>query len=277
LFQQQQLHENKKHIQRFEGVKATFMVVEVMAPVNNSSVVYSIEDISVDGKGDARSFMCPKVTWKLLDFNPNLYLGECQRLDPIHGQMMRIWNRYEWSSDLKEAHIPFIDAVRSIVLSPFVILMFGVVAYVGVQITVALLEYALILAGMIRKHTYVEVPAVLMSDTVREGNEEKVEVNSVSFNKSPRSRRSENTDDIIMTRPTRLGLNQSVRQLSRRASFGSNRSKEVAIMELDSRMTESMKSSFARPTSGESIAMVELNTGMNRSFRNSSPNRSNVA
>eukprot|EP00466_Bigelowiella_natans_P019654 jgi/Bigna1/82205/fgenesh1_pg.89_\ len=306
VLQQQQQRNKQRHVQRFKGVKATFMIIEVLSTANTQRGSYSIGDISVSGRGDAQSFRCPKVSWKQLDFNPNLYLGDCQRLDPIHGHMMRIWNRYEWTTDLKEvceisdkegggrAHAPFIDAVRSIVLSPFIILMFGVVTYVGVQVTIALLEYVLILAGMVRKHTYVEVPAVLVQTTVVEAvAEEKTEKDSGILKKSPRSDKSEDNDSI--RREATFSRNQSSAwRSSRRLSFGSNKSKDIAMLGgLHSRrVSESFAISSVRPhldrstsqrSSGEAtyrsdksrdIAMMELNSGMNQSLRTSSPNRS---
>jgi len=142
----------------FTNVLALFMGIEIISVTDGD---FQLTTLSVGGRGPPTDFVCPKVTWRELNFNPNDHLGNCGRVDPIHGFMMRIWDRSDWSDDLTEAHRPFVDAVRNIMLSPFVILLGAVLLYMGVYIIIFVLEWVFMSAGIIRQARYVEVPVLV--------------------------------------------------------------------------------------------------------------------
>ncbi|GAB5373370.1 hypothetical protein AAMO2058_001745300 [Amorphochlora amoebiformis] len=122
---------------------------------------FFLQSIIVGGRGQSSSFVCPKVTWRELDFVPNDYLGACARIDPILGRMMRIWDRGEWSDVLRDAHRPYITAIRSIALSPFVIIIGASMLYTGIMVLIFILEWIFTSAGLIRTRRVVEVPVVV--------------------------------------------------------------------------------------------------------------------
>ncbi|GAB5359134.1 hypothetical protein AAMO2058_000518400 [Amorphochlora amoebiformis] len=141
----------------FNDVKALFVGIIV----NNALPGYHLESIQLVGYGPRADFGCPTVKWYALDFKPNKYLGPCHKIDPVLGHTMRVWNRYNWTEAMENAHEPYINAVRNIALSPFAIMIVGIVLYLTLSLIVDVIEWLLMSVGMIRTRRYVEVPVVL--------------------------------------------------------------------------------------------------------------------
>eukprot|EP00465_Bigelowiella_longifila_P014903 CAMPEP_0185262688 /NCGR_PEP_ID=MMETSP1359-20130426/10763_1 /TAXON_ID=552665 /ORGANISM="Bigelowiella longifila, Strain CCMP242" /LENGTH=391 /DNA_ID=CAMNT_0027849707 /DNA_START=21 /DNA_END=1196 /DNA_ORIENTATION=+ len=105
------------------------------------------------------------VQFQALDFDPNLYTGPCGAIEPSLGRLIRVWDRQMWSDDLAEAHRPFVEAFRNIVVSPFVLLLAGVILSIGIFILISITEWYMMTNGIIRAARYCKVPVVIRLNT----------------------------------------------------------------------------------------------------------------
>merc|ERR1712207_84730 len=67
--------------------------------------------------------------------------------------------------DLEDAHRPFIEAMRSIVLSPFFILLVLIIVFIIGTMIAGMVEMILLRTGLIRENPYAKVSCVATRDT----------------------------------------------------------------------------------------------------------------
>jgi len=101
------------------------------------------------------------VKWHELDFQPSNYTQNCSSVVPVSAYAMRLYDRDSWTTALREAHRPFIDAMRNIALSPFYLVTVALVVLVVVLLFLGLLEWFMVKVDLIRENTFALVPCVI--------------------------------------------------------------------------------------------------------------------
>eukprot|EP00298_Acanthocystis_sp_HF-20_P015057 c21011_g2_i1.p1 GENE.c21011_g2_i1~~c21011_g2_i1.p1 ORF type:complete len:1563 (-),score=640.26 c21011_g2_i1:13-4701(-) len=125
---------------------------------------FSLTSISVQGHvSKGTNITCSRVIFKEMDFIPMNHVGNCTSISPIVANMTRIYDRSIWTKDLEDAHVPFISALRNIVLSPFYIMLGAVAILVLVYCFLALLEYLMVKVNLLRENTYARVPCLIVN------------------------------------------------------------------------------------------------------------------
>jgi len=123
---------------------------------NTAEAGYRLAEMTAEGKIPEDTLYCPRAKFQALSTQhlPNV----CTVVNPIHAHNMKIFYRSQWTDALVIAHIPYIDALRAVALSPVVmgiVVMFLLVIY---QTCTCACEICLLRMGMIRKNLYAEVP-----------------------------------------------------------------------------------------------------------------------
>eukprot|EP00301_Raphidiophrys_heterophryoidea_P023575 c7412_g1_i1.p1 GENE.c7412_g1_i1~~c7412_g1_i1.p1 ORF type:complete len:1722 (-),score=389.05 c7412_g1_i1:1239-6404(-) len=123
---------------------------------------FSLSGITVEGHiSSSEEIACDKVIWHELDFKIKDYVANCSSVAPVSTVMMRIFDRDNWTATLKEAHRPFINAMRNIALSPFYILTVALVVLVVVLLFLSLLEWCMVKVDLVRANAFVRVPCII--------------------------------------------------------------------------------------------------------------------
>jgi len=107
--------------------------------------------------------------WRELAYAPTAStLGNCSRLLPIHGHMMRVFATEAWTDDIRNGYVPFVEAMRNICLAPFYILLVAILLLLIVELFLMLVEIALIKANLVRQNIFAKVPCTIASKELKE-------------------------------------------------------------------------------------------------------------
>ena len=149
-----------QHLIKFSpAVPAHALLVDVLQAGDG----YRLASVTAEGSANADDLTCPRVQWQQMNFKPNDYLGDCRDIAAIHGRMVRLWDRGDWTKGMETAHEPYIQALRNIALSPFVILIAGLIIMASGALISAIVEWFLMSADLIKQNKYAVVPVSLVA------------------------------------------------------------------------------------------------------------------
>jgi len=128
--------------------------------------LYSLQEINFYGRLPLENAAnCPRAVWTEMYYQPSEFNESCEIFTPIHGLSMNEFVRDVWSDKLEEEHGPYMNAMRSILLSPFFIVLILVILLIIFTMLGGMIEMILIRSGLIRENPYAKIPCVLTVET----------------------------------------------------------------------------------------------------------------
>ncbi len=125
---------------------------------------FELVELVIKGKIPMDNVGCPSIKFEYFNFDAEtaVEMENCptNKVTEVHGIMFRGFVRVWINSQLWEAHLLFLNALRNICLSPFYILSVAIlIVFCGV-LFLAILEWLLAKANMFRENPYTRVPLV---------------------------------------------------------------------------------------------------------------------
>jgi len=127
---------------------------------------YMLQEINFYGRLPLeKAANCPRAVWTEMYYSPSEFNESCEVFTPVHGFSMNEFVRDVWSDKLTAEHGPYIQAIRSILLSPFFIVLTLVVALIIFLMLGGMIEMILLRSGLIRENPYAKIRCVLTHET----------------------------------------------------------------------------------------------------------------
>jgi len=127
---------------------------------------YMLQEVSFYGRLPLeKAADCPRAVWTEMRYVPSEFNESCEVFTPVHGFSMNEFVRDVWSDKLTEEHDPYIMAIRSILLSPFFIVLMLVCLLIVFYMLGGMIEMILLRSGLIRENPYAKIRCVLTHET----------------------------------------------------------------------------------------------------------------
>jgi hypothetical protein len=133
------------------------------------SDAFLLNEVRVFGSIPQKNIECDDVVFHYWDYDASaVAMPDCPSITPIHGIMYRGWVREWLADDLFTAHLPFINAVRNICLSPFFIAAVAIVGLACVYVAIFMIEWFLLMVDLYRENPYGKIPIVFPKNEIDE-------------------------------------------------------------------------------------------------------------
>jgi len=150
------------------AIRVTFPNATQFGDPSIGDLGYYVGEFSVDAYVSQNDVddVSEYVEWESIYVEPEEYQNKtCPNgVTPIWGYFFRGFSRSYWNRQLRDAHGPYIGALRNIMLSPFVILLVLTCVYIVARLFQFIIEFVLIRADMLRENPYTKIPLVEYSD-----------------------------------------------------------------------------------------------------------------
>jgi len=122
---------------------------------------FEIAEINIFGAAPRDKIICDRVRFHFWSFDASkVEMEECPSITPVFGNMYIGFVRKWVNAQLLESHKPFILAVRNIALSPFFILLGGILCLIVVYLLGFMMESMLIRFDLFRENLYAKIPLI---------------------------------------------------------------------------------------------------------------------